>query len=95
MNAGSSVGRGSACNERRSVAEPRRWAVVQGSDIIGGYAVLFSTMALGAAVRYRDRARLRELDEAKLAARERLPPRPAGPSSSSRVGISRVAWQVR
>ncbi|XXY28902.1 histidine kinase [Sorangium sp. So ce233] len=41
-------------------------------DIIGGSAVLSSTMALGAAVRYRDRMRLRELDEAKLAERERL-----------------------
>ncbi|WP_437542313.1 sensor histidine kinase [Sorangium sp. So ce367] len=41
-------------------------------DVIGGYAVLLSTMALGAAVRYRDRVRLRELDEAKLAERERI-----------------------
>ncbi|WP_437689738.1 sensor histidine kinase [Sorangium sp. So ce176] len=41
-------------------------------DVIGGSAVLSSTMALGAAVRYRDRVRLRELDEAKLAERERL-----------------------
>ncbi|WP_437958283.1 sensor histidine kinase [Sorangium sp. So ce119] len=41
-------------------------------DIIGGSAVLSSTMALGAAVRYRDRVRLRELAEAKLAERERL-----------------------
>ncbi|WP_437683458.1 sensor histidine kinase [Sorangium sp. So ce131] len=41
-------------------------------DIVGGFAVVLSSMALGAAVRYRDRVRLRELDEAKLAERERL-----------------------
>ncbi|WP_437734398.1 sensor histidine kinase [Sorangium sp. So ce1335] len=41
-------------------------------DIVGGSAVLLSCMALGAAARYRARVRLRELDEAKLAERERL-----------------------
>ncbi|XXT40404.1 histidine kinase [Sorangium sp. So ce513] len=41
-------------------------------DVIGGSAVLLSCMALGAAARYRARVRLRELDEAKLAERERL-----------------------
>ncbi|WP_437780759.1 sensor histidine kinase [Sorangium sp. So ce1097] len=41
-------------------------------DVIGGFAVLLSTVALGAAVRYRDRVRLREIEEAKVAERERI-----------------------
>ncbi|MEH1122964.1 sensor histidine kinase [Micromonospora sp. CPCC 206061] len=38
----------------------------------GGSVVLFAAMAVGAAVRYRAGARLRELDQAKLLERERL-----------------------
>lgn len=41
-------------------------------DAIGGYAVLFFVMALGAAVRYRVNARSRELEQAKLLEREQL-----------------------
>lgn len=41
-------------------------------DTLGGFAILFAVMALGAALRYRARARQRELDQAKLLERERL-----------------------
>lgn len=41
-------------------------------DATGGVAVLFATVALGAAFRYRARARQRELDQAKLLERERV-----------------------
>jgi len=41
-------------------------------DAIGELAVLFSALALGAALRYRARARTRELDQVKLLERERL-----------------------
>lgn len=42
------------------------------SDALAGVIVLFSAMTLGAAVRYRSRARARELDQVKLVERERL-----------------------
>jgi signal transduction histidine kinase len=42
------------------------------ADAVGGLVVLFATVTLAAAVRYRARARLRELDQAKLLERERL-----------------------
>ncbi|MEU4449589.1 sensor histidine kinase [Actinosynnema sp. NPDC050801] len=42
------------------------------ADAIGGLTVVFSAVALGAAARYRVRARTRELDQAKLLERERL-----------------------
>ena len=42
------------------------------SDIIGGFAVLLSAVALGAAARYRDRAHSRELEQIKLREREHL-----------------------
>lgn len=41
-------------------------------NALGGSIVLFSAMALGSAVRYRSRARTRELDQVKLLERERL-----------------------
>lgn len=41
-------------------------------DALAGVIVLFSAMTLGAAVRYRHRARARELDQVKLVERERL-----------------------
>ena len=41
-------------------------------DVAAGFGVLFSLMALGAALRYRARARQRELDQVKLLERERL-----------------------
>jgi signal transduction histidine kinase len=41
-------------------------------DVFAGFGVLFSLMALGAAFRYRARARQRELDQVKLIERERL-----------------------
>ncbi|MGB3444838.1 MAG: sensor histidine kinase [Actinophytocola sp.] len=41
-------------------------------DALAGVGVLFSAMALGAAVRYRSRARGRELDQVKLVERARL-----------------------
>lgn len=41
-------------------------------EAIAGFVVLFSTTALGAAFRYRARARMRELDQIKLLERERL-----------------------
>ena len=41
-------------------------------DFIGASAVLLASMALGAAVRYRDRVRAHELEEAKMRERERL-----------------------
>ncbi|WP_437968628.1 histidine kinase [Sorangium sp. So ce260] len=42
------------------------------SDVIGGFAVLLSAVALGAAVRYRARARSNELEQVKLREREQL-----------------------
>lgn len=42
------------------------------ADVIGGLAVLFSAIALGAALRYRAGMRTRELDQVKLVERERL-----------------------
>jgi signal transduction histidine kinase len=42
------------------------------ATVIAAFAVLFSAMALGGAVRYRAGARMRELDQAKLLERERL-----------------------
>ncbi|OXM64250.1 sensor histidine kinase [Amycolatopsis vastitatis] len=42
------------------------------ADAVGGLVVLFATVTLAAALRYRARARLRELDQAKLLERERL-----------------------
>ncbi len=42
------------------------------ADAFGGAAILFATIALGAAFRYRSRARRRELDQAKLLERERV-----------------------
>jgi signal transduction histidine kinase len=42
------------------------------SDAIGGGVVLLATMALGAAGRYRTRAKSRELEQARLVERERL-----------------------
>jgi signal transduction histidine kinase len=42
------------------------------ADAVGGLVVLFATVTLAAAFRYRARARLRELDQAKLLERERL-----------------------
>jgi signal transduction histidine kinase len=42
------------------------------SDAIAGFVVVFSTVALGQAFRYRTSARLRELDQVKLFERERL-----------------------
>ena len=41
-------------------------------DVIGGTAVLTSSIMLGLAFRYRDRVRIRELDQVKLLERERL-----------------------
>lgn len=42
------------------------------ADAIGAFAVMFSAIALGAALRYRARARLRELAQVKLLESERL-----------------------
>lgn len=42
------------------------------ADIIGAVAVVFITITLGAALRYRARARMRELDRVKLLEREML-----------------------
>jgi signal transduction histidine kinase len=42
------------------------------SQAVAGFVVLFSAMAVGAAFRYRSRARMRELDQVKLLERERL-----------------------
>ncbi|WP_159944469.1 MULTISPECIES: sensor histidine kinase [unclassified Nocardiopsis] len=42
------------------------------ADAVGGFAVLFAVAALGTALRYRARARRRELDQARLVERERL-----------------------
>ena len=42
------------------------------SDAIGGFAVLFASVALGEAFRYRAGARIRELDQIKLLEREGL-----------------------
>ena len=41
-------------------------------DVIGSAAVLFAVSAIGVAVRYRARARVRELDQVKFVERERL-----------------------
>lgn len=45
---------------------------MQVTAALGGVVVLFSAMAFGAAIRYRARARSRELDQVKLLERERL-----------------------
>jgi signal transduction histidine kinase len=42
------------------------------SGAIGGFIVLSAAMAMGAAFRYRSKARMRELDQVKLLERERL-----------------------
>jgi signal transduction histidine kinase len=42
------------------------------SDVVGGFAVLFATTALGGAFRYRTGARMRALDQVKLLEREQL-----------------------
>ncbi|MBO3747007.1 sensor histidine kinase [Streptosporangiaceae bacterium NEAU-GS5] len=42
------------------------------ADVAGGLTVLFAATALGAALRYRSRARARELDQVKLLEREQL-----------------------
>ncbi|MFI6575506.1 sensor histidine kinase [Nocardiopsis sp. NPDC050513] len=48
-------------------------AVVDGvADTVGGFAVLFSVGALGAALRFRAKARARELDQVRLRERERV-----------------------
>ncbi|ACZ83633.1 hypothetical protein Aros01_01510 [Streptosporangium roseum] len=41
-------------------------------DMVGAFAVMFSAIALGGALRYRARARTRELDQIKLLEREQL-----------------------
>ena len=41
-------------------------------DVVGSLAVLFAVSAIGVAVRYRARARAREIDQVKLVERERL-----------------------
>jgi signal transduction histidine kinase len=48
------------------------WHYPGAGDAIAGFAVLSLAAALGAALRYRARARLRELDQVKLVERERL-----------------------
>ncbi|GAA1091664.1 sensor histidine kinase [Nocardiopsis metallicus] len=45
---------------------------VRAADLLGGAAVLFATGALGAALRYRSRARAREIDRARLIERENI-----------------------
>ncbi|MFI7633725.1 sensor histidine kinase [Nonomuraea sp. NPDC049400] len=42
------------------------------ADAVAGFAVMFSAIALGLAVRYRARARMRELEQVKLLEREQL-----------------------
>ncbi|MFI6735965.1 sensor histidine kinase [Nonomuraea sp. NPDC050451] len=42
------------------------------ADAVGAFAVIFSAVALGAAFRFRARARMRELDQVKLLEREQL-----------------------
>ncbi|WP_327581222.1 sensor histidine kinase [Nonomuraea sp. NBC_00507] len=42
------------------------------ADMIGAFAVMFSSFALGVAFRFRSRARMRELDQVKLLEREQL-----------------------
>ncbi|WP_155341866.1 sensor histidine kinase [Acrocarpospora corrugata] len=42
------------------------------TDIVSAFAVIFAAIAVGAAFRYRARARMRELDQVKLLERERL-----------------------
>ncbi|GAA1448318.1 sensor histidine kinase [Nocardiopsis tropica] len=44
----------------------------QAADLLGGAAVLFATGALGSALRYRGRARAREIDRARLLEREHI-----------------------
>ncbi|MFD3685619.1 sensor histidine kinase [Nocardiopsis sp. NPDC058631] len=44
----------------------------EAADLVGGVAVLFATGALGAALRYRGRARAREIDRARLLEREHI-----------------------
>ena len=46
--------------------------VSQLADAVGGFGMLSSAIALGAAFRYRAGARMRELDQVKLVERERL-----------------------
>ena len=49
------------------------WASYSGpGDVVGGFAVMSAALTLGAAVRYRARARHRELDQVKLLEREAL-----------------------
>jgi len=49
------------------------WASYSGpGDVVGGFAVMTAALTLGAAVRYRARARHRELDQVKLLEREAL-----------------------
>ncbi|GAA4594624.1 histidine kinase [Planotetraspora phitsanulokensis] len=45
---------------------------LHGDDTVGAFAVMFATIALGGAFRYRARARMRELDQVKLLEREQL-----------------------
>ena len=45
---------------------------VVAGDVVGSLAVLFAVSATGVAVRYRGRARARELDQVKLVERERM-----------------------
>src|SRR6185436_9570575 len=45
---------------------------VDASDTIGGTALTFAVLAIGAAVRYRSGSRARELDQVRLRERERL-----------------------
>lgn len=50
-------------------------ALVRGlpaGDVIGGFAIVGGSFALGAAMRFRERGRLRALDEVRLLERERL-----------------------
>lgn len=57
------------------VAKLGLWAVFDSpgaSDVVAGFAVVFSVAALGGAFRYRAGARLRELDQIKLLEREQL-----------------------
>ncbi|MDQ7906289.1 histidine kinase [Phytohabitans sp. ZYX-F-186] len=45
---------------------------ISGGEVIAGFAVMFAVTTLGAAVRFRASARLREFDRVKLLERERL-----------------------
>lgn len=42
------------------------------ADVVAAFAVMFSAVALGGALRYRARARMRELDQVKMLEREQL-----------------------